>query len=326
MKAIVIKEIGNSENLKVTEYPKPAPKKGYVLIKNKAFGVNRAEIYMRKGAWGETHDIIGIEFAGEVENDTSATLVKGQKVVSFVGGLARDFGGSYAEYLSVPLENIIPVKTNLPWNELAAIPETYATAWALLHWGLQATKGQSVLVRGGTSTVGLASIILAKQLGLDVFATSRSKDKFEVLKKYGADHVILDEGKVAQQLRSINPSGVTYVIELIGNTTLEDSLACASPNGTVCIGGFLGGLTPFENFMPLMQLPSSVKLTAFGSAFVFGNADFPFANIPIQQIVSDIENKKIQNILAKTVDFEQIAEAHTLMESNTVNGKIVVTV
>ena len=276
--------------------------------------------------WGETNDIIGIEFAGIVENDPSNTFDKGQKVVSFVGGLARDYGGSYAEYLSVPLENVIPVQTNLPWNELAAIPETFATAWAVLHWGLQIKKGQSILVRGGTSTVGLASIILAKQLGLEVFATSRSKEKFKILKKYGADHTILDNGSITENIKEIDSKGVFNVIELIGNTTLEDSLACTAPNGTVCMAGFLGGLTPFENFMPLMQLPSSVKLTAFGSAFVFGNDNFPFASIPIQQIVSDIENKKIKNILAKTFDFESISEAHTLMESNAVNGKIVVTV
>ncbi len=326
MKAIVIKETGEAANLTITDYPKPGSKDRFVLIKNKAFGINRAEIYMRKGEWGEVHDIIGIECAGIVESDPSNTFVKGQKVVSFVGGLARDFGGSYAEYLSVPLKNIIPVQTNLPWNELAAIPETYATAWAVLHWGLQAAQGQSVLVRGGTSTVGLASIILAKQLGLKVFATSRSKEKVDILKKYGADTVILDNGKIAESLRKIQPEGVDNVIELIGNTTLEDSLVCAAPHGTVCVAGFLGGLSPLENFMPLMQLPSSVKLTSFGSAFVFGNDDFPFAKIPIQQIVSDIELHKILNILAKTFDFGQIVEAHTLMESNTINGKIVVTV
>ena len=162
MKAILTKETGIAENLQLDEYPKPEEKQGFVIVKNKAFGINRAEIYMRKGEWGQTHDIIGIEFAGLVENDPSNKLEKGQKVISFVGGLARDYGGSYAEFISVPIEYLIPVETNLPWNELAAIPETYATAWAVLNWGLQAKKGQSILVRGGTSTVGLASIILAK--------------------------------------------------------------------------------------------------------------------------------------------------------------------
>ncbi len=326
MKAILVKEIGGAENLIISEYQKPESKDGFVLIQNKAFGINRAEIYMRKGEWGETHDIIGIELAGIIESDPSNTFVKGQKVVSFVGGLARDYGGSYAEYVSIPLENIIPVETNLPWNELAAIPETFATAWAVLNWGLQVKKGQSILVRGGTSTVGLASIILAKQMGLIVFATSRSTEKLDILKQYGADYTILDDGEIVNTIKKIVPNGVTNVIELIGNITLEDSLKCVKVNGSVCIVGFLGGLVPLESFMPLMQIPSSVKLTSFGSAFVFGNKDFPYSKIPLQKIITDIENKSLLNILAKTYAFNEITEAHRLMESNNVNGKIVVTI
>ncbi len=326
MKAILVKEIGGAENLIISEYQKPESKDGFVLIQNKAFGINRAEIYMRKGEWGETHDIIGIGLAGIIESDPSNTFVKGQKVVSFVGGLARDYGGSYAEYVSIPLENIIPVETNLPWNELAAIPETFATAWAVLNWGLQVKKGQLILVRGGTSTVGLASIILAKQMGLIVFATSRSTEKFDILKQYGADYTILDDGEIVNTIKKIVPNGVTNVIELIGNITLEDSLKCVKVNGSVCIVGFLGGLVPLESFMPLMQIPSSVKLTSFGSAFVFGNKDFPYSKIPLQKIITDIENKSLLNILAKTYAFNEITEAHRLMESNIVNGKIVVTI
>src|SRR5882724_9130344 len=144
MKAILVNERGKAENLVIGDYQKPVPGNGFVLVKNKAFGINRAEIYMRKGDWGETHDIIGIEFAGIVENDPSGTFKPGQKVISFVGSLARDFGGSYAGYVCVPLQNIIPIETNLPWNELAAIPETFATAWAVLKWGVHAKEGQSL--------------------------------------------------------------------------------------------------------------------------------------------------------------------------------------
>lgn len=325
MKAILVKKIGKAENLIISEYQKPEIQKGFVLIKNKAFGINRAEVYMRKGEFGKTHDIIGIEFVGIVENDPSNTFLKGQKVVSFVGGLARDFGGSYAEYVSVPLENIIPIETNLPWKELGAIPETFATAWAVLNWGLQVKKEQSILVRGGTSTIGLASIILAKQMGLTVFATSRSKEKFSVLQQFGADYTILDNGKISRSIKNNSINGVNNVIELIGNSTLEDSLNCVTVNGSVCIAGFLGGLNSFENFMPLMQIPSSVKLTSFGSAFVFGNKDFPYSKIPLQRIISNIESKLIPNILTKSYKFTEIVEAHKLMESNTINGKIVVT-
>ena len=322
MKAILVKE----KNLAIGDYQKPEPKTGFVLVKNKAFGINRVEVYMRKGEFGETHDIIGIEFAGIVENDPSNTFKNGQKVISFVGGLARTFGGSYAEYVSVPVQNLIPVETNLPWNELGAIPESFSTAWSILNCGLQAKQGQSILVIGGTSTLGLAIIILAKQMGLTVIGTSRSAEKLTILKKYGADYTILDNGTIALDVRQILPNGATNVVELIGTTTLTDSLNCASINGTVCLAGFLGGLTPLENFMPLMQIPSTVKLTSFGSAFVTGNENFPFAEIPMQKIITDIEENKISNILTKTFEFDKIEDAHRLMESNTVNGKIVVTV
>ena len=326
MKAILVKEKGNAENLTVCEYQKPEPKKDYILVINKAFGVNRAEVYMRKGEFGETHDIIGIEFAGIVESDPSGTYAQGQKVISFVGGLAREFGGSYAEYVSVPMQNIIPIETDLPWNELGAIPESFATAWSILNWGLQSKSGQSILVRGGTSTLGLAIIVLAKQMELTVIATSRSVDKFPLLKKYGAHHTILDDGKIVEKVRQILPKGITNIAELIGTFSLTDSLSCVEKNGTVCLAGFLGGLTPMENFIPLMQIPSSIKLTSFGSAFVIGNKEFPYSEIPMQKIIADIEQNKIQNILTKTFSFDKIIEAHQLMESNNANGKIVVMV
>jgi len=325
MKAILIKG-KKATDLAISEYQKPAAKQGFVLIRNKAFGINRAEVYMRKGEFGATHDIIGIELTGIVENDPSGTFQVGQKVVAFVGGLARDFGGSYAEYASVPLQNVIPVETNLPWSELAAIPETFSTAWGVLHWGVQAAAGQSLLVRGATSTVGLATIILAKQIGMTVIATSRSADKFSLLKKYGADITLADNGNISAEIHKHCPGGVSAVIELVGTATLQDSLTSTAAGGTVCVTGFLGGLSPLEHFMPLMQIPGGVKLTALGSAFVYGNKDFPFSAIPVQQIVTDIEQQKISNILSHTFRFDQLAEAHSLMESNQVNGKIVVTV
>jgi NADPH:quinone reductase len=322
MKAILVQE----GKLVISTYPKPEPQTGYVLVKNKAFGINRAEIYMRKGEFGDTHDIIGIEFVGTVENDPSNTFKNGQTVIAFVGGLARGFGGSYAEFVSIPIENIVPIKTSLPWEELAAIPETFATAWAVLNLGIGAKKGQPILVRGGTSTLGLAIIILAKQLKMKVLATSRSAGKFDLLKQYGADFTLLDDGKIAEKVKAILPKGVSCVADLIGNTTLPDSFNCVDIKGTVCVAGFLGGMAPFENFMPLMQIPSSIKLTSFGSAFVFGNKDFPFAGIPMQKIISAIESKKLPNILAKIFTFEQISEAHALVESNDARGKVVIMV
>jgi NADPH:quinone reductase-like Zn-dependent oxidoreductase len=324
MKAILIKQKGGPENMVVTNYEDPKLREGFVLIEIKAFGLNRAEIYMRKGDWGETADVIGIECVGIVAEDPSGEFKKGQQVAAFVGGLARDLNGSYAEYTQVPKANVIPFSSKLSWNELAAIPESYATAWAILNWCLEIKQNDVLLVRGGTSTVGMAGIILAKQMGLKVIATTRSAEKVVILKSLGADHILIDHGKIFDQLAALYPDGVNCVIELVGNSTLEDSLACTSIMGSVCLAGFLGGLKPIENFQPIFQIPRSISLTTLGSAFSFGQKGFEFSKIPLQKIITDIEEGRIENIIRKTFDVHDIEQAHRLVEANEVNGKVVV--
>jgi NADPH2:quinone reductase len=326
MKAIVIAQNGGPENLCLTEYSKPEPEKGMVLIKVKAFGINRAEVYMRRGEWGETSDIIGIECVGVVEDDLTGRFQKGIKVAAVCGGMARTINGSYAEYVNVPVSNVVALKTALPWDELAAIPETYMTAWALLNWGLSTAPGDFLLIRGATSTLGQACIILARQTGLKIIATTRSAAKISLLKNLGADHVLIDQGETARELREIVPAGADHVIELVGNNTLLDSFGAARVRGAVCLAGFLGGMQPIGQFQPLLQIPSGLRFTTFGSAFVFGFPGFELSEIPLQKIVTDIEEGRIQNIYHRAYSFEDISEAHRLVETNAANGKIVVTV
>lgn len=325
MKAIVITQRGGPENLCLTEYNKPHPEQGMVLIQVKAFGINRAEVYMRRGEWGETSDIIGIECVGIVDEDPSGRFSKGVKVAAVCGGMARTINGSYAEYVSVPASNVIELTTGLPWDELAAIPETYMTAWALLNWGLATEPGDFVLVRGATSTLGQACIILAKQAGLKTIATTRSAAKIDLLKGLGADHVLIDKGEIIRDLRRIIPAGVDHVIELIGNSTLLDSFGATRVRGSVCLAGFLGGMQPLEEFQPLLQIPSGIRFTTFGSAFVFGLPGFELSHIPLQKMITDIEEGRIRNIYKNSYPFEEIAAAHRVVERNEVNGKIVVT-
>jgi len=323
MKAILIKQKGGVENLQITEYKKPLSVDGFVLIQIKAFGLNRAEVYMRKGEWPETTNIIGIECVGIVEDDPSDELQSGQQVAAFVGGMARSINGSYAEYILVPKANVIPFKSSLPWNELAAIPESYATAWAILHWGLDAKSGEKLFVRGGTSTLGMACIILGNQLGMQVIATSRSANKIALLKDMGATAIYLDDDSITKKVLLEHPEGVDKLVELIGTSTLQNSFGLVRPRGAICMAGFLGGLNPIENFQPIFQIPNSIRLSTFASAFSFGQKGFEFSQIPLQQIISDIEEKKIPNILSKTFNAKDIREAHSLMESNQANGKVV---
>jgi len=253
MKAVLIKQAGGPENLTVSEYDKPQPQEGLVLIKVKAFGINRAELYMRKGEWGETTDIIGIECVGFVEADPSGKFKKGQKVAAICGGMSRSVNGSYAEYTNVPKTNVIPIETNLPWNELAAIPETYATAWALLNWGLNVQSKETLLVRGGSSTLGQACIILAKQFGLRVIATTRSEKKSALLHRLGAYAVIVDNGEISNDVLHIAPEGVDQVIELTGTH--------GSPTTTVYIRIVYSGVTGFLVATVGSSCPSSATRT-----------------------------------------------------------------
>ena len=324
MKAILIKEKGGPDNLVLAEYPSPRPMEGFVLVQVKAFGINHAEIYMRRGDWGDTTDIIGIECVGVVVEDPSGEYKEGQKVATMVGGMARSINGSYAEYINIPRSNVIAFRSELPWNELAAIPESYGTAWTLLNWSLDAKAGETIVIHGATSTVGMAGIILAKQMGMQVIATTRSVKKESLLRALGADEVIIDSGKISGQVAALYPEGVDKVLELIGNSSLADSLEYIRPMGSIVLAGFLGGLAALEHFHPIFQIPKCIRLTALGSSFIFGQKGFEYSKIPLQKIISDIEAGSIRNILRKTFSVEKIAEAHALAESGEVNGKVVV--
>src|SRR5215470_9641544 len=146
MRAIVIKQYGGPEVLAIEERPAPEPKPGHVVIEVKAFGLNHAEIYFRKGAWGEVAEISGIECVGSVHADPDRRLAPGQKVMALVGGMGRSINGSYAQLVRVPASNVVAVDTDLPWEELAAIPESYATAWTSLHGNLALAAGQTIVI------------------------------------------------------------------------------------------------------------------------------------------------------------------------------------
>src|SRR5579863_9626495 len=143
MRAIVIKKFGDPDVLSVEERPDPRPQPGHVLIEVRAFGVNHAETHMREGKWPEAIEISGIECVGLVKADPSGRLAPGQKVVAFMGGMGRTINGSHAELTSVPATNVLPVETGLAWDALAAIPESYATAWAALFGNLDLKSGQT---------------------------------------------------------------------------------------------------------------------------------------------------------------------------------------
>lgn len=326
MRAIVVTEHGGPEVLRLQELPDPIASDGDVLIRVKASGVNHADTYMRSGIWPFGIPVLGIEAAGTVEDDPSGRLERGQTVVAVVGGMARTRNGSYAELVTVPAANVIAIETTLSWAELAAIPEVYATAWTALHSNLELQSGQLVLIRGATSTVGQAATNIARDLGAHVVATTRNPGRERQLHELGAHEVLIDDGDLAAKVRTTHPDGVDAVLELVGNSVLRDSLNAVRPTGGVCLVGFLGGLEPIPDFDPLMDLPSGVRLTTFASAFVLGDDYFPTTDVPLQEIVDKASRGVFNAKPARVFQFDQIVEAHRLMEAGRADGKLVVEV
>jgi NADPH:quinone reductase len=325
MRAIVRQQFGGPEQLIIQEVPIPEPQPGTVVIRVKAFGLNHAETYMRRGDWGDVAKVSGIECVGVVEADPSGKFAQGQKVAAIMGGMGRTINGSYAEYTRVPASHIVPLKTDLPWEELAAVPEVYATAWTCLNGNLELTAGQTLVVRGATSALGQAAVNIAAHLGARVTASTRNPERFAKLESLGASSVQLEGPELSRRIRAAIPSGVDAVLELVGNSTLLDSLAILRRGGRLCLAGFLGGLAPIPSFNPLLQMPSGVHFSFFGS-FMFGTPEFPLSEVPLQTIVDRVASDTYKAKPARVFEFDQIQEAHRLMESNQANGKIVVRV
>src|SRR5215469_13212636 len=223
MKAIIISSYGGPEVLTVADLPDPVPAAGEVLISVKAFGLNHAEGYMRGGVFGEVAKVTGIECAGTVVADPNGRLAAGTPVIAILGGMGRTRNGSYAELVTVPAGNVVPVSTSLSWTDLVALPEVYATAWAGLHQNLRLQPGQTVLVRGATSALGQAAVNVASEEGMTVIATTRNPGRAGLLRDIGATQVLTDDGQLAGQVHRLG-ADVDGVFDLVGNSVLRDSL------------------------------------------------------------------------------------------------------
>lgn len=324
MRAIVIKQHGGPEVLAIEQRPDPTPTPDQVLIDVKAFGLNHAEVYFRSGAWGDVAEITGIECVGTVRHDPRELFRRGQKVAAIVGGLGRTLNGSYAEKVAAPRSNVVAFESDLPWETLAAIPESYATAWTALIGILKVDAGDTVLIRGATSALGQAAVNVAAGVDARVIATTRKEERAPLLRKIGAHEVLIEAPQLSNRVRASHPEGVNAVLDIVGNTTVLDSLAALRRGGTVCEVGFLGGGGPLT-VEPVFQIPSGRHLTTFASALVTGSAEFPLSEIPLQTIVDRVAAGEYKAQPARVFRFDQIQEAHRVIEAGTATGKLVVT-
>ena len=200
MRAIVLEKFGGLDSLVYKEIPDPEPKTGHVVIEVKAFGLNHAEMHMRRGEWAEAAKVIGIECVGLVKACPGGEFPIGAKVAALMGGLGRTINGSYAEYTRAPASNVALIESDLPWAELAAIPETYATAWTCLFRNLEIAKDQLLVIRGATSSFGQAAVNMAVNAGARVIATTRNKQRFTMLEELGAERVELEGPDLSKRI------------------------------------------------------------------------------------------------------------------------------
>jgi len=320
MRAVVLDAPGPPEALAIRELPRPTPMPGWVLIQVKAFGLNRSELHTRLGlAQGVTFPrVLGIEATGVVAECPDGEFAIGQQVMAMMGGMGLAFDGGYAQYTCVPAAQVIAFSSALDWSTLGAVPEMLQTAYGSLTVGLDAQPGQSILIRGGTSSVGMATAILAKHRGMTVLATTRNRAKASALTGAGVDHVLIDDGAVADKARAILPDGVDTALELIGTPTLPDTLRSVRVHGVVCFTGMLSNQWTVPDFYPIDYLPRGVRLSAYG-----GDAgDLPPA--VLQDFLTAVAAGSTLVPIARVYEFAQIVEAHATMEAGGLTGKLVV--
>jgi NADPH:quinone reductase-like Zn-dependent oxidoreductase len=320
MKAAVIREAGPPAVLKIESLPVAQPGPDQVLIRVRAFGVNRSELFTRRGlSPGIVFPrVLGIEAVGEVASAPGGQFKSGETVATAMGGMGRQFDGGYAEYVCVMANQVQAIRTSLNWETFGALPEMLQTAWGSLFRALRLARGERLLVRGGTTSVGLAAAAIAKAHGATVISTSRNPARAALLRAAGADEVVIDDGVIARAVQALPGGGADKVLELIGTTTLADSLHCVREPGIVCMMGMVGDKWSFDAFSPMDVIPTAVCLTTYDG----GAADF--MRTPLQELVAQVEAGTLRVHVGKVFHLDEIAEAHRAMEENKAGGKIVV--
>lgn len=312
MRAVSISSVTPASEVRITDVPIPSVRPGWVLVRVEAFGMNHSESLLRLGEVEEDYIskpvIPGIECVGTVADPSDSNLREGQRVVAMMGGMGRSFDGSYAEYALLPAHHVFAVDTDMPWEQLAAIPETYYTAWGSLFECLRLERGDALLIRGATCALGYAAMQIASAMGCYVIATTHRESKLRLLD--GADETILDDGTLEGRVEA------DKALDLVGPSVLRDTLRCVRRGGIVCDTGILGGVFALDGFDPIKEIPNGVYLTGF------------YSNYPTQgdvdSIIAFMDSNGLVPRIGAVYGFDFIAEACAALDEGRVDGKIVV--
>jgi NADPH:quinone reductase-like Zn-dependent oxidoreductase len=323
MRAAVCVRAGGPEVLEIRELPVPAVREGWSLVQVKGAGLNRSELRTRQGHSPNVTfpRVLGIECVGIVTASTDPMLPDGTTVAAVMGEMGREFDGGYAEFALLPNSLLMPITTTLSWEVLSALPETYLTAQGSLDALGVVRGGQGrLLIRGGTSSVGMAAASIASGYGVEIAATTRRHDKIDALTAAGVDHVLVDGGgSLAASVHTVWPDGPDYVLDLVGTSTAVDSLHLVRRGGTVCVAGSLSGWV-IPDFEPIAMIPSGAKLTAFHSDNFKGSA----GTTVLQRVVHEVEAGVYRPNVHRVFRLDDIVAAHRYMENNQATGKVVV--
>src|SRR3954447_4029484 len=324
MRAVEISQPRGPEVLKLTEVSKPAPEPHEILVRVAAAGVNRPDVLQRMGLYPVPPDaspLPGLEVAGEVAE--IGTEVKKWKVGDKVCALAN--GGGYAEYCAVPELQALPIPKGLSMAEAASLPETFFTVWGNVYDRGRLAPGESFLVQGGTSGIGVTAIQMAAATGNRVFATAGSDDKVAACVRLGAEKAFnyKTQDWVAETRAATGGKGVNVILDMMGGDYVPKELKCLAEEGRLVFIAFLRGPKTELDIDAVMRK----RLTVTGSTLRPRNTEFKgyIARNLREKIWPLIESGKIRPQVFKTFPLAEAAEAHRLMESSQHIGKIVLT-
>ncbi|BBR59715.1 zinc-binding dehydrogenase [Klebsiella sp. WP4-W18-ESBL-05] len=326
MKAYVIERTGGPEVLTLRDIDSVKPQANEVRIRVRAFGLNKAEAYLRTGKMGpiDAPRVPGIEAVGEVIEDPAGVFHPGQRVATLMGGMQFDRHGSYAEEVTVLRSNVIDLDdAPLSWAELAALPQAFLTAWGALDHSLHIQAGQTLLIRGATSTVGLAATSYAQHAGLTVIATTRRTEHTAALRQAGASEVVIDDGNIGAQLKSRYGQGIDAALEIVGASTLPDTASALRPFGHLTTIDLLGGAPILNQFNLMSDLPPAVSVNFFPSQ-LFGTPALPLTASPLARIAGDIAKGKMHKLATRVCSFDDVPQAHQWLDNAREPSKIVV--